>query len=169
MTEVPLASAHYPGPKTGLSFVGKMQADAPGIFVRCHAEFGDLIRFDLPFRGRSYLVVDPAIIEQVLVRDHEHFIKGLLTRDLKHFFGNGLLVSEGDEWRRNRKLASPPFTKRAIASYAGDMARLAAASSAQMAPGEERDVHRDMMQLTLEIVVQCIFGSGLPREGLGHR
>jgi cytochrome P450 len=170
MTELdnrPLAETHYPGPKTGLSFISKMQADAPGIFVRSQAEFGDVVRFKLPFRGNSYLIVDPDLIEQVLVRKNEHFIKGLLTRDLKHIFGNGLLVSEGDEWRRNRKLASPPFTKRAIGSYADDMASITARHTAGMSPEIERNVHDDMMKLTLEIVVQCIFGSGLPREADG--
>src|SRR5204863_3870993 len=84
------------------------------------SEFGDISRFGLPF-GTGYLVSDPKVIEDVLLRDHHVFTKDIMTRELRYLLGDGLLTSEGDHWKRVRKLAAPPLTKRAISAYAEAM------------------------------------------------
>jgi cytochrome P450 len=76
--------------------------------------------------------------------------------------GQGLLVSEGERWERQRRLIQPLFTRRAIAGYATLMAEEASACAAGWASGAgDRatvDGHAEMTRLTLRVVGRAIFG-----------
>src|SRR5262249_7312589 len=88
--------------------------------IRCLHEYGDVVRLRL---GRSlvyYLLSHPDHIEQVLRRDHRNFVKDKGTRMLSSFLGEGLLTSEGELWRRQRRLAQPTFQLDQIPKY-GDV------------------------------------------------
>ena len=75
-------------------------------------------------------------------------------------FGNGLLVSEGDFWRRQRKLAQPAFHRERITAYGKIMTDCAGEMLRNWKDGETRDVHAEMMRLTLEIVTRTLFSAG---------
>jgi cytochrome P450 len=94
----------------------------------------------------------------VLQGRHRECIKDYGTRQLIPLVGNGLLTSEGDFWKRQRKLASPPLSPRRIASYAETMVVCAERASAGYREHEVRDIHADMMRLTLEIVGKTLLG-----------
>ena len=67
-------------------------------------------------------------------------------------------VAEGEAWRDQRKLASPPLQPKRIASYAETMVACAVRELAAFEDGEQRDLHEDMMRLTLEIVGKTLLG-----------
>lgn len=159
----PSLGTSLPGPKVDWKFLKQLQRDPLSKIQAMRAQYGDLIHIKMPF-AHAYVIAEPEIIEQVLVRDHHAFIKDQLTRELRYVMGDGLLTSEHERWKRHRKLASPPFTKRAIASYAVEMAEISAKHVEHMTPDAGRDVHRDLMEMTLEIVVRTVFGSDLPPE-----
>jgi cytochrome P450 len=75
--------------------------------------------------------------------------------------GNGLLTSEGDFWRRQRRLAQPAFHRERVASYAGAMVAFAERMLTTWEDGQVRDVQEDMMQLTLEIVAKTLFDADI--------
>lgn len=122
---------------------------------------GDVVEVKFPpFLPRMFLVSHPEAIEAVLLTEHAAFRKDAGTRMLERVTGQGLLVSDGAFWRRQRGLAQPAFRHERIVGYAKAMAELARAR-AQRWSGVV-DLHREWMALTLEVVVKTLFGTALP-------
>jgi cytochrome P450 len=80
------------------------------------------------------------------------------------FLGQGLFTSEGAFWRRQRRLAQPAFHKERVAGYGRVMVDFAEAMVSTWQEGEVRDVHQEMMQLTLRIVATTLLGSEVEGE-----
>jgi cytochrome P450 len=114
--------------------------------------------------GTYYLAIfDPELIEEVLIAEHAAFSKDRFVRDLEAILGKGLLNSEGEQWRRQRKLAAPSFQRAEIAAYGEQMVGCAERFLAGLKGGSVFDVHAKMMHLTLDILVQTLFGTGMSR------
>jgi cytochrome P450 len=105
-----------------------------------------------------YLLNHPDLIESVLVTDHHNFIKGRTLRAGRILLGDGLLTSEGESWRRQRRLMQPTFHRERIAVYGEAIVSSARQMLVAWHPGETRDVHQEMVRLTLSIVAQTLFG-----------
>jgi cytochrome P450 len=108
-----------------------------------------------------YLLSDPDAIEQVLRRDHKHFVKDKGTRLLADFLGEGLVTSEGDHWRRQRRLAQPAFQADQIPNYGAVMVRATERLLQSWQPGQTRDLHAEMARLTMDIAAQVFLGSSI--------
>ena len=106
----------------------------------------------------------PDLVEEVLVNQNRKFIKHYRLRQAKRTLGNGLLTSEGEFWRGQRKLAQPAFHRERIAAYAGLMVEYTERMLAAWADGQVRDVQADMMRLTLEIVAKTLFDAEVGGE-----
>jgi cytochrome P450 len=102
---------------------------------------------------------DPALFEEVLVRQHKHFIKDAVTRGLSGLLGNGLLTSEGEEWRKNRRIVSPHFRATDIGAYLAVFHEEAERELQRWPAGGALDVHRAMTRVTLRVVLRTVFGS----------
>jgi cytochrome P450 len=102
------------------------------------------------------LLSDPDLIEQVLVTDNRNFVKPYIYQFLRPALGNGLLLSEGDFWLRQRKLMQPAFLRQRIETYGTAMVSHTQRMLARWRDGETRDLHADMMQLTQAIVAQAL-------------
>ncbi len=126
-------------------------------------DYGDIVTMRY-YNFRVFFVSHPDYIEQVLVTDNRKFIKGRILRKNKQLFGNGLLTSEGDFWLRQRRLAQPAFHRGRVASYADTMVRFASRLASEWRDGEERDIHAEMMRLTLSIVAKTLFDADVDRE-----
>jgi cytochrome P450 len=112
--------------------------------------------------GWRYIVFfDLRAIEHVLVTEPAAFHKDEFTRDLRRVLGTGLLTSEGEPWRRHRKLLAPSFQRQEIAGYAKVMVERAEAFAAEHV-GKVLDVHAALMHLTLDILVRALFGTEVP-------
>lgn len=106
------------------------------------------------------LLSHPDLVEDVLVTRNRLWRKDMYLRtSLRPILGEGLLSSEGDFWRRQRRLAQPAFHRDRIASYGAIMVDHATRLASRWRDGEVRDVHEDMMRLTLEIVAESLFGA----------
>jgi cytochrome P450 len=103
----------------------------------------------------------PDDIEYVLRGNHRNFIKDKGTRLLSSVLGEGLLTSEGETWRRQRRLAQPAFQLDQIQKYGAAMVAYTGLMFKDWGPGQTRDVHADMMALTLEIVARTLFGASV--------
>jgi cytochrome P450 len=126
-------------------------------------DYGDIVTMRY-YNFRVFFVSHPDYIEQVLVTDNRKFIKGRILRKNKQLFGNGLLTSEGDFWLRQRRLAQPAFHRGRVASYADTMVKYASRIANEWRDGEERDIHAEMMRLTLSIVAKTLFDADVDRE-----
>jgi cytochrome P450 len=132
-------------------------------FIERAATLGPIVTIRLgPLTAR--LLSDPADIERVMVSSSKSFVKDAFARDLKVVIGDGLLISDGDFWRRQRRLVQPAFHRERLAAYAAEMSSCAERMVAGLRDGEVRDVHADMMGLTLDIVARTLFGA----EVSGH-
>ena len=111
------------------------------------------------------MINNPADIKRVLVTGHRNYTKGIGLDRIKILLGDGIMVSEGERWRTQRRMLQPMFHRRIIESYAGLIdrcvdARLASfASRAQL--NATIDVTDEMSELTLDIVLRSIFGDDL--------
>jgi cytochrome P450 len=126
-------------------------------------EYGDIVGLRF-LHFRTYLIVHPDYIEDVLVHHPRKFVKGRVLQANKRIFGNGLLTSEGDFWLRQRRLAQPAFHRARIAAYANTMVEYAERMVAAWQDGEERDAHQEMMQLTLQIVGKTLFDADVSSD-----
>jgi len=177
-----------PGPHGGLPYLGHaFQAgrDPLGFFGAASKKHGDIVHFN--FGAYVYVMINSAsAIKHVLVDNHRNYVKGLGYRGLKFVLGEGLITSEGDVWRRQRKLAQPAFHRDRLTDFArwmtdatSDMlarwdAR-AALSSAKANGAHEAtardvptvDVHGEMMRVTLDIVGRTLLSQSLDERAEG--
>ncbi len=128
---------------------------------------GDMVRFRLgPFR--VYLVSHPDGVRHVLQENARNYVKGLDTQLLKILLGDGLLTSEGDFWRRQRRLAQPVFQPRRLAALAATMVETTQEMlerwRAPAGRGAGVDLAAEMRRLTLDIVARALFHTDVHAE-----
>lgn len=112
----------------------------------------------------TVFIMDPELIQKVLLDDIESFTKNPLYEDvLGSGGGKGLLIAEGEKWRWQRRLAAPLFRAEEIAAYVSSfVAHSARLLRRWREEGEGRKpVSSDMASLTLEALVDTIFGTDL--------
>jgi len=122
-----------------------------------HQRYGDFVRTRLPLH--LYFVADPQVIDEILVKKADSFHKDHTSRLLSRMIGNGLLVNEGASWRRQRRLLQPAFHHQQLQSYAALMVQAIEQAAAGWRAGEVRNVHEDMMGVTMRIVAGTLFGA----------
>ncbi|WP_049985558.1 cytochrome P450 [Halobellus rufus] len=155
-----------PGP-AGVPVFGnsRQYARDPFTFLASvEAAYGDVAQFDLgPLE--TYLLGNPRDIERVLVTDAAKYSKPDFQDDaIGTLLGDGLLLSEGETWRRQRQLAQPAFAPDRIAAMGDVIARHTEGMLADWEDGDVRDVHLDMARVTVRIIVEAMFGSRLTDE-----
>ncbi|MCU1262686.1 MAG: hypothetical protein JWO80_5571 [Bryobacterales bacterium] len=116
--------------------------------------------------GRSVVLVNaPALVQEVLIDRADDFMKGPGLRVLaRPLLGDGLLTSEGDQHRQQRKLVAPAFAHQRVSRYASVMAEHADAEQRQWQHNDVIDVAQAMMRLTLGIVGKTLFDTNLRQE-----
>ena len=149
-----------PGPKGHFIFgnLAAVSHDWLGFYSRCAKEYGDVVQLRY-LHVPICLVLHPRDIEYVLVTNSGNFTKSADYRALARVLGKGLLTNEGKAWQHQRGLIQPAFRRENILSYAPVMTRAASRLLASWSSGESRNVHEDMMAVTLQIVAQCLFGA----------
>jgi cytochrome P450 len=138
----------------------RMLSNAPRFCTKMMLEYNDLVRLDLGV-GSVYLVTMPDHIHHVMVANHDNYWKGDVFDRTRFLFGNGLVVNEGESWRRQRRLMQPAFAHRRVASLIPLMtdvvqqrlARWEAASAAE----QPLEIGKEMLSLTLRIIVKTMF------------
>jgi cytochrome P450 len=155
-----------PGPK-GWPLLGvslELLRDPLTLMRRLAREYGDIVRFPVLI-GDRILLNHPDYIEQVLVIQQSKFHKSDLSkRATERLLGQGLLTSEGEFWRRQRRLAQPAFHRSRINGYAETMVGITEEHLRHWGDNETRDIAQEMMAVTLDITVRTLFGTTLPGE-----
>ncbi len=140
-----------------LGNLNELGGDPLGFLTKCDRNYGDIVPLRLG-PTPACLITAPHLIEAVL-KNRDSFIKSRGFRALNRLLGHGLLTNEGDSWFRQRRLAQPVFHRKRIAGYGRTMVDY----TEQMLNSwgddntEPRDIHSDMMRLTLNIVMKAIF------------
>ncbi|MEW4563118.1 cytochrome P450 [Bremerella sp. JC770] len=123
-------------------------------------DLGDFIHYRGLFS--FYLVNHPSLVKQVLMETHKSFDKNSVIYDrFRNAFGNGLVVAEGQRWRRSRRLMQPLFGPRAVEHYFELMRDSAEQMAKRWEPtaqsGQVLDIATEMNQVTLQIAGRALF------------
>jgi cytochrome P450 len=137
--------------------------DPLGFLTRLAHNHGDVVRFRLGTRD-TFLLNDPELIRAVLITHDRCFSKGPGLRVAERLLGQGLLTSEGDFHRRQRRLAQPAFHRKRVEGYARVMAEITAQQTEQWEDGSVLDIMEEMRALTLRIAAKTLFDTEVAEE-----
>jgi len=159
------AALEVPGPKTfwpgGHLFY--FRRDPLKFFTRLAREYGDVVQFRAGPQ-RVFLLNHPDYVRDLLVTHHGRFHKGRALQRAKRLLGAGLLTSEGEFHRRQRRLAQPAFHRQRVNSYARVMTEFASETSARWRDQQTLDISEEMSRLTLSIVGKTLFDADVGRD-----
>ena len=163
---------HPPGPmgKWPKGVLKQFQDEPLQAMIAMYQTYGDAIRFRAALHFYGYLFFHPDHYKHILQDNNHNYTKmpHPSLNMLRPVVGNGLLTSDGDFWRRQRRLAAPAFHRKRIAAFATTMT---AAADTMLETwhtlaqdGRPLDINEAMMHLTLEIVGKTLFSIDLTRE-----
>jgi cytochrome P450 len=162
----PTPSLAVPGPEGNRFFgeiVARSRRDPLGFMTSLARDYGDICSFRVGLE-RIFFVNRPDYVRDILVNHYDNFLKGRGRERIKHFLGEGLLLSEGALHRRQRQLAQPAFHRRRVSAYADVMADYCARTSARWRDGETLDVWPEMLRLTLAVTGKTLFNADVESE-----
>ena len=155
-----------PGPNAAgtAAFIASVLRNPLDGYLRRAGRYGDTIR--VPYRpGNSlYLLSRPEHAEHVLAANQDNYVKAFTYRPLRALIGDGLLTSEGEQWRRHRRVVQPVFSRRHVTAFAPAMTAAARQLTARwdsLPDGTTINVAGQMSALALDIVGQALFGFDL--------
>ena len=137
----------------------KFRSDPTG-FLTAQAKLGDVSFFRMGSQP-GYFLNHPDLVRDLFVVNAHKFIKGRALQRAKNLLGEGLLTSEGEFHLRQRRMIQPAFHRMRIAEYAKSMVEFAEKMSQTWRAGDVRDIDKEMMHLTLQIVGKTLFSANV--------
>ncbi len=156
----------YPPGPAGLPVFGSALSamrDPLTTFMEATRAHGDVVGFRM-LHLKYVLLTNPDAIRHVLVENHKNYTKSRNYAGLKVILGDGLVTSEGDLWRKQRKLAQPAFHRERIASFVAAMSECTRDMLARWETESKNgiiDVHKEMMRLTFRVVGRALLSRDL--------
>jgi cytochrome P450 len=128
---------------------------------RNFAQYGDIFRASI-YGTDVYAVNAPEYVDHVLLKNWQNYPKGRAIKRIALLLGNGLMVSRGEHWMRQRRMMQPAFNRNSLAGFAGIITaangRLLGKWERAGRTGAGVNVTRDVSRMILEIVLIAIFG-----------
>lgn len=132
----------------------------PTGFLESLANLGEISSFRMGPQ-QAFLLTNPEMIRDLLVVNAHKFVKGRALQRAKSLLGEGLLTSENEFHLRQRRMIQPAFHRQRIAEYARAMTEFGEKLSDEWHDGDDRDIDREMMRLTLNIVGKTLFSANV--------
>lgn len=165
-----LTSTTVPGPK-GYPVIGvipQLMRNPLQLLEQATKEYGDIIRLTVGPQS-IYVVRHPALIREVLYEKEASFSKGSISKVLASVGGNSLITSEGEFWKRQRRLVQPAFHRKRLAilsTYMTDaIHKMCDRWEEKVDKGEKIDMIREMSSITRDIIIATILGGDLGERG----
>ena len=140
-----------------------LKTDTIGFFVSLFEENGDFVHFNL-LGLNIYLLRDPVLIRYVLQENNGNYTKSIFYKELERMVGKGLLTSEGQEWKKNRRLAQSAFKKSSVEGFSPIFFEESETIVAEWNGKSEVDMSKEMMRLTFRIVGRALFSAKLDED-----
>lgn len=160
MNLVPETSVNAPGPDEIIAIdIGPQSLAA---LVDLRDRFGNVVAVNTPNDRQALFINDPDAVRRLLVRHHGNYRKGRGFERVEMLLGNGLIVSDGDIWRRSRTMIQPAFSRQNVHRLLGCM-RTCTESVAHRfeeaaTAGDALNVTQAMSDFALELILRAIFG-----------
>jgi cytochrome P450 len=129
-------------------------------------QYGDVFPITQKTRKAPALFVnDPDVIKHILIKNNKNYIKGVGFERVKMLLGNGIIVSDGAFWRRQRRMIQPAFGREVIAELSGPIKQLNLdflarwQSLAQTAA--TINITEETNSLALQIILRSLFSEDL--------
>jgi cytochrome P450 len=174
-------SARTPPRVSGYPIVGALPGLIKGQFdflESARRRYGDVYELDLGFT-RATVLCHPQHAQHILLDNARNYTKGgPLWDSIRTFLGNGLPVSEGEFWKRQRRMMQPAFHHQRMAALTGRMVEAIDECLEGWEPaarsGEPLDVAQAFVRMTMHVLVRTVFGGSVePAEaqqvGAGQR
>ena len=137
-------------------------------FLNLHRELGDIFYLNVLNKREVIVVRSPQALQHVLQMNNKNYIKGEELDVVRPLIGQGLFTSEGDYWRRQRRMMQPAFHRKQIALLAQVMidttAEMLERWGTLARSGQPVKIQSEMMALTMEIVTRTLFTNSLERD-----
>jgi cytochrome P450 len=133
-----------------------LQHDRLGFFRRC-SQTADIVSFRAG-ADDVLMLSHPALVNEVLITRRVDFSKAYLASLMHPLLAGSMLLADSDSWLHQRRLVLPAFHHDRLVEYAGVMADEARRVSSGWEHAQRRDLHSEMMQMTLQIVTRTLFG-----------
>jgi cytochrome P450 len=157
---------HPPGPRGWPYFgcLGGLLRDPMEFWSGLANRYGGIVRVPLMAGQTAYLVSDPTLLYELLVTNRQKYRKNIRYRAAVELFGAGLLLNEGDAWKRQRLISQPVFKADYVAEQVAWMAELTAEFFERWRPKtvERRafDVDREFLKLSQLLAGYYLMGPG---------
>jgi len=140
------------------------------VLSKYHATFGDTFRFYLGGLKEAIVTIDPAVIQHVLKTNAENYHKSeIQVKRMGHFLGKGLLTTEGEAWRNQRRLIQKGFGPKQLDALSAIMQDSVADSlrdfDSKIHDGPV-DIYPHLMKITFSMVARSLFGARLKDEDI---
>ncbi len=130
--------------------------------------YGNLFRVRARTReADAWIVNDPADVRRVLISNHKNYSKGIGFERVALMLGNGIIVSDGDRWKSQRRMIQPAFHKQVIEQLSVTMTRCNDSVIERWCraadEGRTIDLTRDTSELALEVILRSLFSEDVDR------
>lgn len=125
--------------------------------------YGEIVYFKLGTQD-VYLLNEPDYVKEIFVTQAKNVHKGRGLQRSKKLLGEGLLTSEDEVHKRQRRLVQPAFHRQRIANYAKVMVDYAAQTRDNWKANTTISIHEEMMKLTLSVVAKTLFDADVEKE-----
>jgi cytochrome P450 len=144
--------------------MARSRRDPLGFLMESRQRYGDVFRYRIgPFL--FHLVSHPDHVRHVLHDHNKNYVRSWLYQRTKEIIGNGLVSTEGEVWRRARRMIQPVFTRQRVLALGPAMTDIAADMVRRWqgwaVRAEMFDVAAEMMRLTLRVVGRTLMGVDL--------
>lgn len=140
--------------------------DLLGWLIQNFKEFGTIYRISI-YGAYAYVVSEPRYVDHVLRENWQNYRKGQANKRVALLLGNGLMVSEGDLWKRQRRLIQPVFHREVVSGFLKMLVDssnvLLEKWTALALEGRSINVTREVSLWVLEVVLRSIFGDDFER------
>jgi cytochrome P450 len=160
MTATQLANRRPPGPDQPVAL--GIDTETLATLERLQHEHGDMVSMEKPNGRLAYFVNDASEVRRILVRRHSKYHKGPGFERVKMLLGNGLIVSDGDVWRRSRTMIQPAFSRQNVHRLMRVMVECCDRRAVHWADlasqGKSLNITEETSDFALELILISIFG-----------
>jgi cytochrome P450 len=163
-----MSELRAPGPPGifGIRNIYKFTRNSLDVLTELRERYGDFA--EMKVLGKPYFLIShPDDIETCIVKNAQIMGRDEYVEILQRTLGMGLLTSDGELWKRQRKLMAQAFTPKRIRTYAETMVKVTD-RGLTWRDGDEVNLHQEMSRLTMEVVAEVLFGANIGRAEVGR-